>query len=74
MNAAIKRGNDVPSSKAHMNNVSIPLQKNGSGPPSLNYITEPSDDENMNEIIGEKIDLHVLLPDGQTKDIAIDPK
>ncbi|KAL5006320.1 hypothetical protein ScPMuIL_015126 [Solemya velum] len=73
MNAAMKRGNDIPQSKAHMNKISMPLQKNGNGPPSLNYATEPSDDENMNEIIGEKIDLQVVLPDGQTKEISIDP-
>jgi hypothetical protein len=49
-----------------------PLQKNGSGPP-LTY-NEPSDDENMNEIIEEKVEIDVYLPNGKIRQVAVEPR
>ena len=39
---------------------------NGNSPSILSYPADPPDDENMNEIIGDKIDLSVIMPDGKT--------
>ncbi|KAL3831662.1 hypothetical protein ACJMK2_023386 [Sinanodonta woodiana] len=49
------------------------MATNGRGHPPLTYNNEPADDENMNEVVEENVDLNVLMPDGATKLVTVDP-
>jgi len=50
------------------------LATNGSGPPPLNYPTDPPDDENMNPVIPDNINLTVVLPDGKQTHATMESK
>ncbi|XP_048754163.2 cordon-bleu protein-like 1 isoform X9 [Ostrea edulis] len=47
------------------------FRSNGRGPYPLPYPAEPPDDENMNEIVEENVDVIVHLPDGKSKQVAV---
>ncbi|XP_078321244.1 uncharacterized protein LOC144621573 isoform X9 [Crassostrea virginica] len=47
------------------------FRSNGQGPQPLSYPSEPPDDENMNEITEESVDVVVYLPDGKSKQVAV---
>ncbi|KAK3591154.1 hypothetical protein CHS0354_040220 [Potamilus streckersoni] len=49
------------------------MATNGRGHPPLTYNNEPADDENMNEVVEENVDLNVLMPDGRTKQVTVEP-
>ena len=50
------------------------FRSNGQGPQPLSYPSEPPDDENMNEITEESVDVVVYLPDGKSKQVAVNSK
>jgi hypothetical protein len=50
------------------------FRSNGRGPQPLPYPAEPPDDENMNEIVEENVDVVVHLPDGKSKQVAVNSK
>ena len=50
------------------------IKTNGSGPAPLPYPSEPPDDENMNEIAEVSVPVHVILPDGNNKELSVNSK
>jgi len=50
------------------------VQSNGTRNIPLSYPVEIPDDENMNEIVSDKIELEVLLPEGKVRIVNVDQK